>query len=564
MSLLEAVQSARGETPSQTTPTSQGGTSLLNAVQISRGEVTPTSISQPKKKKSLTEKAKPIFEAGKKLISQLTGYVKATKQRPFETAAGAGTKIIQFFGGDLAGTIQQGIASITGKDIPDRWNLKKQAKAFEELNRMNLGAEGKENVNAQAFETGKFLGSFVPYYFAGAVAGASVGTRILAPVASKFVPKAVKLVPVISNAIGFTGVGQLEYDKEVDGARVDRLKTDLVMLALFEVGGALAKGLAKGTSKLVSKTVTGISKKIKSGEQVPIAEIEKAIAETKGAIAKDTGKSAEVVLANNIAGASEKEIQALTPKVEVPKGKGVPKVSEVALGEKPPLKPITEAPKAEKIAVPTEKPQISAKTPLPSPIKKVSPPQAQKVVSPTEKFQSRVFQRLKADHPQLEGELTYDPIKLKEQAKKAVDLIAKDKQKAFDVAMGKEPSKEVTSTAVNIAMSEKALDEGNHELYAKLIKTRSLEQTRRGQELVSEKGSLDDNSTSRYVKELISTRLENVGKKYLSGLKEGAISNKEHAMKVVSRKAEVLEKKILNKKLDVRTALTLLDELACI
>ncbi len=217
-----------------------------------------------------------------------------------------------------------------------------------------------------------------------------------------------------------------------------------------------------------------------------------------------------------------------------------------------------------KTEVQTNSPQIPAKEVVPAPPENVTPSQAQKVVSPTDKFQSRVFERLKADHPQLEGSLAYDPIKLQDQTKKAVDLIAKDKQKAFDIAMGKETSDEMTSTAVNIALAEKALDEGNNDLYAKLITNRSLAQTRRGQELVSERGSLDDNSTSRYVKELISSRLDKLGKTYLKGLREGKVTDKEHATQVIDREVAKIEKNIKNNKLDVKTAISLLEELKCI
>jgi len=51
---------------------------------------------------------------------------------------------------------------------------------------------------------------------------------------------------------------------------------------------------------------------------------------------------------------------------------------------------------------------------------------------------------MKAENPSLEGDLGYDPIKQKADFEKAVNLIAKDKQKAYDIAMGKETSTEVT------------------------------------------------------------------------------------------------------------------------
>lgn len=181
-------------------------------------------------------------------------------------------------------------------------------------------------------------------------------------------------------------------------------------------------------------------------------------------------------------------------------------------------------------------------------------------------LQSRVFERLKAENPSLEGDLGYDPIKLKEDAQKAVDLIATDKQKAFRVAMGAEVSPDITSTAVNIAMAEKALADGNTSLYTRLIKNRSLEQTRRGQEIVAERGSVTDNSTSKYVKELVASRLEALGKRYFGDLKNliKKTTDKERGIGVIDREVTKVEAQIKGKKLDVKTALGLLDKLACV
>lgn len=179
---------------------------------------------------------------------------------------------------------------------------------------------------------------------------------------------------------------------------------------------------------------------------------------------------------------------------------------------------------------------------------------------------SKVFERMKAENPSLEGELGYDPIKLKADAEKAVELIAKDKQKAYDIAMGKETSTEMTSTGVNIALAEKALQEGNYDLYAKLIKNRSLEQTRRGQEISAERGSVTDNSTARYIKDLIASRLEKLGKSYLGNLKDTLRkrTGKTKATQVIDAEVAKLDKVIRNKKLTAKDALRLLDELACI
>lgn len=181
-------------------------------------------------------------------------------------------------------------------------------------------------------------------------------------------------------------------------------------------------------------------------------------------------------------------------------------------------------------------------------------------------FKSRVFERMKAENPQLQGELKVDRVNMEKDISKAVDLITKDKQKAYDIAMGKEISNDITATSTNIALAEKALAEGNHDLYSKLVTKRSLDQTRRGQEIVAEKGSVTDNSTSRYVKELIASKLEKLGQDYLSNLKDPfkRKSTKERAMAKIDSEVSNLEAKIKNKKLDTKSALSLLDKLTCV
>ena len=216
-----------------------------------------------------------------------------------------------------------------------------------------------------------------------------------------------------------------------------------------------------------------------------------------------------------------------------------------------------------KPAITTKSPQITAKEKVSPTPKEVTTSQAQKKVSPTEKAPSRVFERLQKKYP-LEGELLYDKTTFDKEYEKSTKLIATDKQRAFDIAMGKEESSEITATATNIALAETALKEGNSELYAKLIRNRSLSQTRRGLELVLEKGSVEDNSTARYVKELISTRLEAIGKKYLSAVTEKNVTDKERATKIIDRKVTDLELKISRKRLDTKTALKLLDSLECL
>ena len=181
-------------------------------------------------------------------------------------------------------------------------------------------------------------------------------------------------------------------------------------------------------------------------------------------------------------------------------------------------------------------------------------------------FNSRVFDRMKAEHPELEGEAIANHIKLKEDIVHGTDILAKDKQEAYNIAMGKTQSSDVTSTSMNIIMSQKAMDEGNWKLASQLEINRSLAQTRRGQEIVSEKNSITNNSTSRYVKEVIANRLDKLSKKYLSDIGEvvGKESSKEKSMAVIDKQVATLETNIKTKKLDVKTAVSLLEKMRCL
>lgn len=178
--------------------------------------------------------------------------------------------------------------------------------------------------------------------------------------------------------------------------------------------------------------------------------------------------------------------------------------------------------------------------------------------------QSAVFKRIQEEYPQLEGELNYDVAKLETESKEAVDLIAKDKQEAFRLAMEGGQTSDIKSVMANIALSQQALREGNYKLFEQLVRNRSIAQTRRGQGIVAEKASITDNSTERYVKELLATRLEGVGDKYLSDLSLKKASSKEKGINKLNKEVETLEKVIKSKKLDTKSALKLLDKITCL
>ena len=178
--------------------------------------------------------------------------------------------------------------------------------------------------------------------------------------------------------------------------------------------------------------------------------------------------------------------------------------------------------------------------------------------------ESKVFKRLKDEYKDLSGDALYDSTTLKSEAIKASKLMEENPQEAYRIAMGAKDSSEVTSTAVNIAMTERALAEGNNTLAARLIKNRSLTQTRRGQEISMERASVTNNSAQRYVKELIQARMalvkvplgEQINNVKLRGRKAKITD-------IIDSEAAKIEKAVKFKEFDVQKAQSFIDELRC-
>lgn len=204
---------------------------------------------------------------------------------------------------------------------------------------------------------------------------------------------------------------------------------------------------------------------------------------------------------------------------------------------------------------------------VPYPKNQVNPSDIESKSQSDNQFESRVFKRLKAEHEELEGDLKYDINHAKEDIEKATKLIEEDKNQAFRVAMGiEEAPAGQTSARVNIIMAEKALSEGNNALFSQLTKNRSLKQTSRGQEIEAEKSSVTNNDTARYVKELISARLEKLGSSYLGDLKKTVTkkSGKMKAIEVIKDEVKKVRKQInRTKEMDLEEAQALLDSLMC-
>jgi hypothetical protein len=116
---------------------------------------------------------------------------------------------------------------------------------------------------------------------------------------------------------------------------------------------------------------------------------------------------------------------------------------------------------------------------------------------------------------QYQEDVTYTAIKIDDQMAKAFELVDTNFEYARAVALGiEQPPLDITDTAISIAVSERAKDTKDYQLQADTEKARSLRQSRRGQELVLERGRVDENSPEYFIRELIERRKHLAQNKY--------------------------------------------------
>jgi hypothetical protein len=163
-----------------------------------------------------------------------------------------------------------------------------------------------------------------------------------------------------------------------------------------------------------------------------------------------------------------------------------------------------------------------------------------------------------------DSDVTYNPMNIVEDAAKAAEFVDQNPEIGLKIAKGLElPPPDITETAISIAMAEKARQDGNYLLYSRLIVSRSLRQTRRGQEIVAERGRQDENSSEFFIKKLLEERARLVTKDKKWVFEKGRIKEskiQDVIAKEVKKVKTDIDKKVLKK---LESAQKLIDSLTC-
>lgn len=159
--------------------------------------------------------------------------------------------------------------------------------------------------------------------------------------------------------------------------------------------------------------------------------------------------------------------------------------------------------------------------------------------------------------------INYNRMSLAEDAAKAIQFLQDNPEAARRVSLGLDlPPEGITETAISIAMSEKALTDGDYQLASQVEASRSLRQTRRGQEIVAERGRFNENSTQFFVEQVLKARMELADQKGIFyQFAEKKDSKKARVTERIKEEAKRAKKTLTDLKID--SAQSIIDALAC-
>ena len=182
-----------------------------------------------------------------------------------------------------------------------------------------------------------------------------------------------------------------------------------------------------------------------------------------------------------------------------------------------------------------------------------------------ERKTSKLYERTRET---LKNEFSADPeykvLTHETDARRAVSLIKKDKEKAMRIARGLEAAPAgQTDTAITIALAHKAGQEGNYKLQSDLIRGLSLRRTKSGQEIEALKGMVGG-SPEKYMRRLIQKRLDALR---VSEITDKGLISRPKTGRALPKKIETgrerIKSLIKSKSFDIKKAQEFIDSLAC-
>jgi len=156
-----------------------------------------------------------------------------------------------------------------------------------------------ENEEAQkARNVGEFLGWLLPYSAVSKATGIAIRGITKSP-------KIAKLIPAISDTVGFLGTGQILYDDGEGTSRLKQLRNDAILLGVFKSAGLAYRGLKpggaiKGEIETLLKDTKALFEKPKKISVKNLDKVETNVVKINNLIKQDTGSTAKELLQKEI------------------------------------------------------------------------------------------------------------------------------------------------------------------------------------------------------------------------------------------------------------------------
>lgn len=179
---------------------------------------------------------------------------------------------------------------------------------------------------------------------------------------------------------------------------------------------------------------------------------------------------------------------------------------------------------------------------------------------------SRAFQRVQERLGEYaDFDVNYNRLNLADDTAKAMEFVEKYPKEAKRIALGMQGAPEgVTETAISIALAEQASENKDYALQAQLERSRSLRQTRRGQEIVAERGRFNENSAHFFMQQVLAARIERAGKTKFQFLTRNKAETKAQGVEAKIKEGTENIKQTVKRKLSAADlAQSVIDSITC-
>ena len=156
--------------------------------------------------------------------------------------------------------------------------------------------------------------------------------------------------------------------------------------------------------------------------------------------------------------------------------------------------------------------------------------------------------------------IEYDPINIEQEVEKAQNLVQSNPAEAKRIAYSSVKAVDLLNNAVRLAYFNQMVAEKNWDEAAKIGNWIRAENTRLGQEIVVNKGFVDDTSPMKFIKQLVTAKMAAAGRKFGRGKKGSAVKKvATRITKEVKKVREMTEAK----QMDFAKAQQFIEKLRC-